>query len=59
LQRHIELDGDQHGPLAERLLAELCGDDAAAWEQAAETAHRALELRLQLWDAVLQAIRSR
>ena len=28
LRRHVELDGDSHGPAALRLLARLCGGDA-------------------------------
>jgi hypothetical protein len=31
LRRHIELDEDEHGPLARRLVEQLAGDDPAAW----------------------------
>lgn len=54
LDRHIELDGDQHGPLAERLVTELCGDSAANWEAAISAADSALEARIRLWDALFQ-----
>jgi hypothetical protein len=57
VDRHIELDGDEHGPLARKLLESLCGDDPVRWEQATRTAVAALESRLSLWDATLQAIR--
>lgn len=50
LQRHVELDGERHGPMAAQLLAELCGDESAAWQQAADGAVRAIEARLRLWD---------
>ncbi len=50
LQRHVELDGERHGPMAAQLLTELCGDDLAAWQQAADGALRAIEARLRLWD---------
>lgn len=50
LQRHVELDGERHGPMAARLLTELCGEDPAAWSQAAEGAERAVLARLALWD---------
>lgn len=58
LERHIEVDGGQHGPLAHRLVACLCGGDAQKWHEANLAARRALEARLQLWDAILADIRS-
>ncbi len=58
LERHIEVDGDQHGPLAHRLLARLCGDDAQKWREAGEAARQALEARIRLWDALLTDIGS-
>ncbi|MCO4770720.1 MAG: DUF3050 domain-containing protein [Deltaproteobacteria bacterium] len=56
LERHIELDGDQHGPMAQRLLQDLCGDDDALWEEATASARDALRARVALWDGVLQSI---
>jgi len=52
LNRHIQLDDDKHGPMAERLVANLCGSDAAKWEAAEEAARCALQARLDLWDSV-------
>jgi hypothetical protein len=52
LQRHINLDGEQHGPIAERLIGFLCGDNEAKWQTAEDAAFRALESRLRLWDSV-------
>jgi hypothetical protein len=57
LRRHIELDGDLHGPIAQRLLTRLCGDDPEAWELAEAAALSALAAREALWDATLTAIR--
>ena len=56
LRRHIETDRDRHGPLAERLLTRLRGDDAARREEAAEAAIQALKARLALWDATIERI---
>jgi hypothetical protein len=53
LQRHIELDGDQHGPLSQRLVATLCGDDPRRWSVASDAAFQALESRLILWNDML------
>ena len=52
LERHIELDGDHHGPLAERMMQSLCGSSADAWAAAIESAKFALQSRLTLWDAI-------
>lgn len=56
LERHIELDGDQHGPLAARLLSTVCGDDADKWGEAEKAAAAALRARIELWDGVLAAL---
>lgn len=54
LERHIELDGDEHTPLALRMLAQLCGDDDQLWREAAAAAHSSLLARKSLWDGVLR-----
>ena len=50
--RHIELDGDAHGPAGLRALAEAAGDDERAWEAACCAAASALAARITLWDHV-------
>jgi hypothetical protein len=52
LERHIELDGDDHGPMAMRLLDILCGTDPEAWRSAEEAATLALSARIALWDSI-------
>ena len=56
LERHIELDKDEHGPLARRLLLNLCGPDPQRWAEAREAATLALRARHRLWDAVAKEI---
>jgi hypothetical protein len=58
LQRHIELDGDEHGPLAAELMTNLCGDDPANWQAATSAAVAALTERLHLWDGIHAAIKN-
>lgn len=59
LDRHIELDGEDHGPLALALVDRLCGTDAAdpqaqaRWRDAEAVVQAALRSRAALWDAVL------
>jgi hypothetical protein len=56
LKRHAELDGDEHGPAALRLVATLCGDDPARLAEAIDAAKAALTSRARLWDRVLATL---
>lgn len=53
LERHIEVDGEDHGPLSLRMVSDLCGDNEQHWQEAAAVAEQALLARLALWDAIL------
>mgnify|MGYP003344841405 CR=1 FL=1 len=52
LERHIELDGGDHGPLALELISNLCGNDEKKWKEVEETAIASLVARKKLWDEV-------
>ena len=56
LERHIEVDGEDHGPLSLRMVADLCGGNETQWEQAATAAESAIAARLALWDGIYAAI---
>lgn len=59
LARHIEVDGEQHTPMAMQMLADLCGDDDVKWQECADTVNHALSARAALWGGILSAIRAR
>jgi hypothetical protein len=52
LRRHIQLDADEHGPMAAELMHNLCGEDPAKWRAAEDAAIAALEARIALWNAI-------
>jgi len=56
LARHIEVDGEEHTPMAMQMLADLCGEDGAKWAECAKTINLALAARARLWDGILAAI---
>jgi hypothetical protein len=55
-ERHIELDADEHGPMAMKMITELCGDNEQKWAEVEEVSILALEKRIGLWDAIEESI---
>lgn len=58
-ERHIELDGDDHGPMAMKMIDELCGDDEKKWQEVEEISILALEHRIQLWNGIEEQIKEK
>lgn len=58
-ERHIELDADEHGPMAMKMITELCGTDAQKWADVEAVSILALEKRIGLWDAIEEQIMSK
>jgi len=59
LDRHIELDGDHHGPMSLRMLELLCEGDKEKLAEAEEAAIQAIKARIKFWDGVLLAIETK
>ncbi len=56
LVRHIERDGEKHGPFARRLVARLVGVDPTRQQEAEDAARACLVARVQLWDEVFLSL---
>jgi hypothetical protein len=56
LRRHIQVDSEEHTPMAMQMLADLCGGDEGKWRQCEQTVRGALAARLRLWNGVLDAL---
>lgn len=59
LERHIEIDGDAHGPASLDLIEMLCDNNPTKIVEAEQAAISAIHARIRLWDAVQKRICSK
>ncbi len=58
IERHIELDGDSHGPMGRELVEELVANAPDQQERALRAACRSINARIQLWNGTLSKLRN-
>lgn len=58
LERHIEIDGDEHGPLSIEILVDLCDGNLDKWREAMHVSKKALKTRIALWDQIVLSIQN-
>lgn len=56
IQRHIDIDGDHHSHLAHEMASQCCGDDPIKWERATLAVKKSLQSRINLWNAISDAM---
>lgn len=55
LERHTHLDEEHHGPMALRLLENLCKEKPVVENEILQQASASIEARILFWDEVLEA----
>jgi hypothetical protein len=56
LQRHAELDGDHHGPMALKLLKNMSAGSSEKEIEIVKQAEKSIEQRISFWDGVYAAL---
>lgn len=59
LERHIHLDGEEHGPASLAMVEDLCDHDPVKIHEAEQAALRAIRARITLWDDVANIIKNK
>src|ERR1700720_4547350 len=57
IERHIELDGDSHGPMGRELLEGLVADSPQRHQRALHAACNSIKARMDLWNGTLSTLR--
>ena len=58
-ERHIELDEDEHGPMALEMVSMLAENDPKKWNEIESISIQALEKRILLGDAINEQIENK
>lgn len=59
LERHIEVDGGEHGPAARAILDDAIAGNQQRRAQVLTAAHESIQARIEFWDGLLETLRNR
>ncbi len=57
LSRHVDIDGNQHGPASIQLLSSVMNNKSDSMEAAARYAVKSIQMRISLWDGLHKLIK--
>jgi len=57
LSRHVDIDGNQHGPASIKLLSSVINNKPVSMEAATQYAVRSIHMRISLWDGLQKLIK--
>jgi hypothetical protein len=56
IDRHIELDGDSHGPMGRELLKDFVAGSPQRHERALRAARNSIKARIELWNGTFSKL---
>ena len=56
LNKHIELDGDHHGPMAKEMVKLACAENKIKLAEAEQAAMDSIQARITFWDGLLDVL---
>jgi hypothetical protein len=59
LERHIEVDGGEHGPAARAILDDAISGNKQRRAEVLTAAHESIQARIGFWDGLLESHRNR
>lgn len=59
LERHVHVDGEEHGPASLAMVEDLCNHDPVKIHEAEQAALRAIRARITFWDDVSKVIKNK
>ena len=58
LSRHVDIDGNQHGPASIQLLSSIINNKSDSMEAATQHSIKSIHMRISLWDGLHKLIRA-
>ena len=56
LNRHVQLDRDDHGPILMKIMNRICEDDPGKWNTVLHCATEAIQDRIELWNGIVNQL---